>query len=139
MSGFDDFWKAYPRKTGIGAARRQFSNEILFHGADPEQMISAARAYREKMADTDERFIQKPVTFLRDQTYLDPDLNIEIPEAENGLAEKIGIRRYASWFSDAEFDGDVIRLKEWKAQHIERHLPDVMRVLEREGKRIERV
>ena len=74
---FNNFWEAYPRQTGIGAARKAWSNEIFFKSAKPEQMIHAAKAYKNKTEEdkTEERFTQKPSTFLQDQTYLDPDLN----------------------------------------------------------------
>ena len=73
---FDDFWKAFPRKTGIGTARAAFSNQLMFHNADPVQIVNAAKAFARKHdeAKTEERFIPKPESFLNSQTYLDPDL-----------------------------------------------------------------
>lgn len=86
MTDFNDFWEIYPRQTGIGAARSQWHNEIMFKAAQPEQVVKAAKAYKEKMEDkgTDEQYIQKPVTFLRDQTYLDPELNRAKPKKVEG-------------------------------------------------------
>ena len=119
MTEFEEFWKAYPRKTGIGAARTQWSNEIFFKAAKPDVMINAAKAYRDKMSGTEEKFIQKPVTFLRDQTYLDDDLQDykepeareKLPDWQEKIAAVIGLQAVRSWFIGATLEGNKIELE----------------------------
>lgn len=126
-NSFEDFWKAYPRQTGIGAARQQFTNQIMLRAVDPEQMVKAAKAFARKHEDTEEQFIPKPSNFLSDQTYLDPDLqgSNEVdtstwPEWKRMIATLIGEPEVHSWFTDAETEGNAVYVKnQFTAQWVE--------------------
>ena len=86
--GFEDFWKAYPRKTQKAVARKTFE-EITGGGkmtstcgvkilskATPEELIEAALAFRWKMRieeEQEERFIPMPATWLNQARFEDMD------------------------------------------------------------------
>lgn len=113
---FDDFWNEYPKKTGIGAARRQWTNEVMFKAAIPDVITKSAMAFAHKHRDTDERYIMKPERFLSDQVYLDPDLqNFEKPEPLTGwkanFAKQLGEDKARIYLKDAAFKGGVLALK----------------------------
>ncbi|MDB5490344.1 MAG: hypothetical protein JWO78_193 [Micavibrio sp.] len=112
---FKQFWDVYPRRVGVGGARSQFTNEIMFKGAKPEQMVAAARAYARLVDDEKiaSRFIPMPQKWLSDQRYLDPELQVATAKPidttkfqrwHESLAMIIGDAAVAAWFADAEMD-----------------------------------
>jgi hypothetical protein len=67
VPGFDEFWKAYPRKTAKVAARRKWDQVVKT--TDPEVIVSAAAAFAELWeaklaAGAEPRFIPHPATWL---------------------------------------------------------------------------
>lgn len=79
---FGDFWKAYPRKVGKGAAERAWAKAIKH--ADADQIIEAVRA-----ADwsADPEFIPHPSTWLNGKRWMD-----EKPARRLTLAEELAQR-----------------------------------------------
>jgi hypothetical protein len=67
---FDRFWKAYPRKVGKAAAVKSWKAAIN-RGADPEQMATAAEAFRIQSAHTEKQYIPHPSTWLSQGRYED--------------------------------------------------------------------
>lgn len=69
---FDEFWDAYPRKVGKGAARRAW-RKALRSGADLEQVIVAAGCFRTQCfaQRTEARFIPHPANWLSSERYGD--------------------------------------------------------------------
>lgn len=120
---FDQFWEAWPKKTGVGAARSAFTNEVMFKAADPSQIVRAARALAYKVKDMpieEQKFIPKASNWLVDQSYLDPDLQIEPPkpinmddfeEWQRVLAGMYGIHIVKSWFGEATLEGGILNVK----------------------------
>lgn len=108
---FDDFWKVYPKKTGIGAARTEWGNQIFLKSADPSQMVNAARNYYSKRLGEDDQFTKSPANFLSEQVYMDEDLQAEPsqPMDRTGLVdwqlqvlEKVGEAQFKGWFQSAQ-------------------------------------
>ncbi len=66
---FDEFWKAYPRKTGKDAARKSYA-QALKRGADPEAILAGLKRTQ---WDTREagRFIAHPSTWLNQGRWQD--------------------------------------------------------------------
>jgi hypothetical protein len=64
--GFDAFWKSYPRKAGIGAARKAFA---LATAKAPPSTIMAALS--RATWDPNPRFIPHPATWLNREQWLD--------------------------------------------------------------------
>lgn len=66
---FDRFWQLYPRRIERLRAVRAWNARIR-DGTDPEALIAAARNYARVVADTEERYIKHPATFLgRDRPF----------------------------------------------------------------------
>tara|TARA_Y100000593_G_scaffold18291_1_gene36562 strand:- start:200 stop:544 length:345 start_codon:yes stop_codon:yes gene_type:complete len=98
---FDDFWKAYPRKSQKAVARATF-DEITGSGkmtstcgvkilakATPEELIESALAFRWKMRieeEQEERFIPMPSTWLNQARFEDQDED-ERKELANKMRE----------------------------------------------------
>lgn len=68
--GFDEFWSAYPRKEGKRKAQQAYT-AALKRGAEPAELLSAARHYRTLTANTEPRFIAHPATWLNQGRYDD--------------------------------------------------------------------
>ncbi|CAB4127620.1 hypothetical protein UFOVP95_41 [uncultured Caudovirales phage] len=64
--GFEIFWKAYPRKTGKGAAEKAWAKATA--RLDPEVIFSAIAAYPWQ---EDPQFIPHPATWLNQKRWLD--------------------------------------------------------------------
>lgn len=106
---FADFMAAYPKKTQEGAARSAFANAILMHGADPAQVIGAAKAYAVKKSGEDERYILNPAKWLETECYKDPDLN-------KGVIKELSVDDFTGWRRTiAKAHGPVIA-KAWFTQ-----------------------
>lgn len=79
-TGFNEFWDAYPRKTGKGEAYAKYKAR-LSDGWSKEELTEAARRYASEceMQHTEQRYIKHPKTFLSDKTpftdYLPAGLN----------------------------------------------------------------
>lgn len=71
-ASFDRFWVAYPRKVAKGAARKAWATAVK-NGADPEHVITAAAAHRNRhaAARTETRFIPHPATWLNSERWDD--------------------------------------------------------------------
>jgi len=69
-AGFDEFWTAYPRKEGKRKAQQAYT-AALKRGAEPAELLSAARHYRALTANTEPRFIAHPATWLNQGRYDD--------------------------------------------------------------------
>jgi hypothetical protein len=69
---FAEFWDAYPRKVSKIHARRVWRS-ALRTGADPEQVIAAARAFADECRDrgTAKEFIPHPASWLNRRRYDD--------------------------------------------------------------------
>lgn len=113
---FEKFWEVYPNPTGIGTARQSFSNQIFFKGADPDQIVLAAKAYAKKQSTTETKFIPGPAKWLDAQTYLDPDLQkslkasdiSDLPSWVKQIADRIGLAPAKCWFKDVQMTKDAI-------------------------------
>lgn len=72
---FEAFWEVYPRKVG---KRRAFVcwQRQLRNGVSAALLVQAARHYAEATADTEERYVMHPSTFLgpydRWEDYVEP-------------------------------------------------------------------
>lgn len=70
-SDFDEFWSAYPRKVGKGAARRAWA-QATTAGVSPADMIAGARRYAaDPNRPSDVRYVPHPATWLRAERWLD--------------------------------------------------------------------
>lgn len=113
-SDFDKFFALYPRPTGIGAARRAFINQIMFKGALPEQMIAAAKRFRELKSDVKTEFIPYPAKWLEDETYRDADLQTPAAPLYTGwrkrLADYLGEKVVQTYLEHATFEDGILTL-----------------------------
>jgi hypothetical protein len=88
---FAKFWAAYPLQVGVDAARSEFDKAVK-RGADPDAIITAAKAYalveRQRIASGGlERHTQHPKNWLRDGRYKDaPPAGTVIDQQGNPVA-----------------------------------------------------
>ena len=117
---FEDFWKAYPRKSSMGAARRAFADEIFLKNADPAVIVRAATNYAQQRAGEDEKFTKSAKNWLSDQDYLNEDLQAEPskPMDLSGLepwqaevVKRFGEAAYSSWFRETKLRDKVLVVK----------------------------
>lgn len=76
-TGFDDFWKAYPKRVAKEGARKAWAAAVK-RGVSPEHIAAAARRYAEHPPD-EARFIPNPQTWLNGGRYDDEQM-----ETRNG-------------------------------------------------------
>lgn len=117
---FSEFFKAYPKPTAMGAARSSFTNAILMRGADPKQIINAAKNFATKEArrpDDERRYIPNPAKWLDSECYADPDLQEERKAAPSlndftgwhkKAAEVFGLHIAKAWFLQCTLDGETL-------------------------------
>lgn len=118
---FSDFWQAFPKKTGQGAASTSFANAQFLRSADPAQIVRAAKNFAAKVSkeSTEERFIKNPAKWLDEQCYLDPDLQAEPSKPldltgwepwQREASKMIGEAAVASWLLDGKREGQALIL-----------------------------
>ena len=66
LAGFDDFWKAYPRKVAKGAAAKAWRSAVK--KVDVEAIVLAVQKYR---WPDDPKFIPHPATWLNSERWAD--------------------------------------------------------------------
>lgn len=67
-AAFVDFWQAYPRKVGKGAARRAYLAALRKPDVTPDRILRAVRSQR---FDDREKFIPHPATWLNGERWAD--------------------------------------------------------------------
>lgn len=100
---FDEFWAAYPRRVGKGAARRAW-RMAQRNGADPRLIIAAAGRFRDDRlaCGTEQKFIPHPSSWLGREHYAD---EVPGPEAAPSLPAKVPDR-----LNDEQLLAVVVRL-----------------------------
>lgn len=68
-SGFDDFWAVYPRRLAKQVATKSWERAIKT--ADPADIIAAAERFSHTVANSEERFIPHPSTWLNQSRWED--------------------------------------------------------------------
>lgn len=77
--GFDDFWKAYPKKVGKQEAVRRFT-EAIANGARPQEIIDGAGMYA-KVQSVSDTSTKHPSGWLNDERWKD---ELTMPKKPNG-------------------------------------------------------
>lgn len=74
---FEDWWRAYPRKVGKGAALMAY--RTARREATPEALLSGVERYSRSVAGKDPEYIAHPTTWLRQKRWLDePPVRIPV-------------------------------------------------------------
>lgn len=68
---FEEFWAAYPRKSGKGAARRSFASAMK--KATLAEVMDAVSKYATIVQTKEKQFIAMPSTWLNGERWLDED------------------------------------------------------------------
>lgn len=91
MDRFDEFYSAYPRRQDRRSAEKAWKAAIK-RGADPEQIIAAARSYARIQIGNERRYIKLPATWLNAGSYEDvleqPHLRVvggHVADPSNGV------------------------------------------------------
>jgi hypothetical protein len=61
--GFDDFWRAYPKRVAKEAARKAYGKAIE-RGATPAALLAGAQRYAAERKDQDPKYTKHPATWL---------------------------------------------------------------------------
>lgn len=69
ISGFDEFYSAFPKHVGKGAAVKAYASAL--GRATAEAILAGAKRLAEYKAGTDKQFIQNPATWLNADGWLD--------------------------------------------------------------------
>ena len=79
---FAEFWAAYPRRVGKGAARKAWA-KVIKNGADPQEVILGARRYSTdpRRAQADIKYTAHPATWLNAERWSDEDQPAQPVEA----------------------------------------------------------
>lgn len=67
--GFEEFYRAYPRRAGKGAARKAYGKAIRQIG--PAELLAATRRYAKAVVGVDPKFIPHPSTWLNGERWGD--------------------------------------------------------------------
>lgn len=95
---FVDFWKLYPRRTAKGAAETRYRAARKL--ATRDQIFAALATMLPTYAETDQRFIPHPATWLHQQRWLD---EVEpAPAPEPGYLRPHQLERAPDGMTDAE-------------------------------------
>lgn len=126
LQGFDEFWKAYPRKEAKDGAKPHFKR-IVKEGASPDQLIAASQAYASKVKaeGTDKKYIRKAYNWLRDGDWEDlipgdvgADLDQLVADGAMGtLEEMTGMVFEANYMALQDLRGDERKaalIAQWK-------------------------
>jgi len=81
---FEDFWKAYPRKIGKGAALKAFLKASAKAGADA--VVAGAERYRDSPS-RDPTYTKHPATWLNAECWNDEEPDVKLSEAERIRAD----------------------------------------------------
>lgn len=74
---FENWWRAYPRKVGKGAALMAY--RTARREATPEALLSGVERYSRSVAGKDPEYIAHPTTWLRQKRWLDePPVRIPV-------------------------------------------------------------
>jgi hypothetical protein len=73
-SGFDDFYRAYPRHEGRAAAERKYLALVKTRKATPAQLIEGARRFAADPNLPEKRFVPHPATWLNQGRWEDEPL-----------------------------------------------------------------
>lgn len=82
MITFDDFWRAYPRKVGKGAAQKSWDKCVNRMKIAPSVILDGAKRYAGAKAGADIQYIAHPSTWLNQQRWLDEPDTMQEPEQE---------------------------------------------------------
>ena len=82
LEDFDEFWKAYPRKTAKGGARKAFVKALKKTTVDV--LISAVeeQKYQEEWTKDDGKYIPHPATWLNNERWEDEVTGVRKPKKE---------------------------------------------------------
>jgi hypothetical protein len=97
--GFDEFWKAYPRRDGPNPRKpaEQKFNALAKTGVDPAMMIAAVkRMASEQARDVGTRFIPQAMTWLSQQRWTD---HAAVAFSGSAIPDKIAIEDAISIFA----------------------------------------
>ena len=72
---FEDFWRAYPRRVGKGAAQKAFDKVVNKMKISSEVIIDGAKRYAAAKAGSEIQYIAHAGTWLNQQRWLDEDHN----------------------------------------------------------------
>lgn len=95
---FERFWLAYPSREGADPkkpAAKAF-NAAVSRGADPEAIISAAKAHAVQMAGKDARFVPQAVTWLNQDRWQDGKPKIDTEPIQAVFIER-GSPQWLAW------------------------------------------
>lgn len=87
---FEEFWRAYPRRTAKAAAKKSWERATQKIKADPDAIMAGVRRYVEACVGKDQQYIAHPATWLNQQRWLDEEAEKPAQQAYSGDGLRLG-------------------------------------------------
>lgn len=78
---FEEFWKAYPRKEHKALAEQEYAM-LIMQGISEDMLIASAKAYAKDKADTEQKYLNCPDTWLNKGIFTDYEVKKKEPDTE---------------------------------------------------------
>lgn len=78
---FEEFWKAYPRKEHKALAEQEYAM-LIMQGISEDMLIASAKAYAKDKADTEQKYLNCPDTWLNKGIFTDYEVKKKEPDAD---------------------------------------------------------
>lgn len=98
---FEMFWSVYPRKTGKGAARTEFTRALTKTTA-ARIMVAVREQTAAGMFDKEPEYLPHPRTWLHQERYSDEIVCRRAPAFRNGALEALRQMRDEGWVEPIE-------------------------------------
>jgi hypothetical protein len=115
VDGFEEFWKAYPKKVGKGAAVKAWKRAIGSGGIELSAVLNAIASQKrcEQWQRDGGQFIPHPATWLNQSRWLD-----EMPIANHSAHLNGFVENFAEKLAQKKQELDMIREKEYTRRKI---------------------
>lgn len=90
LNGFDEFWKAYPRRVGKQEALKMYKRTLKL--TTPEHIIKAAKKYAAERAGQDAQFTKHPGSWLNAGRWGDYDTDLTKAPAAAAEPAKVYVK-----------------------------------------------
>jgi len=109
--GFEDFWRAYPKKIARADAMRAFA--MVVQQATPSEIIRGAIRYAAERKGEDPRYTKNPATWLNKGCWKDPSPPFHaLPRAGPWQSNSFDRSIVAQLHDDGDFDEVVARIRQ---------------------------
>ena len=106
LTPFEEFWNAYPKKNGMGTARRCWQLAEM-KVANPADIVAAAAAYARSCRDTEPKFIKAAAKWLDGEHWLDDVAETKPASYQTTVPLGVQGARDAAFGTEARYPDDA--------------------------------